>query len=291
MTSWGSATSGKDELTELLKQHYGSAFRDLHGEQQVFELIHSLWEIEQDDYFDNYDVTMLDQLSWEKQRSRRLLKRQVINEFSNKFLFGAGDNDAILDFGNHDSLATSAEPYRIPLADKRIAPHRFLTANYYSQLPYEDQIRRYALLRLALAAYRTEHGSYPNTLQPLAVYFKKNLPKTLRSGRDFAWFPQGLPAKAFVGSPEHPRSIIVIRTGVPVLLPFAVEDVSLALELVSFQLLDKDGQPTEESELGIQLEPVVGGLGEHYLGNACNPYLPPANSQSEKSKSTGNDFP
>ena len=292
VTSWGSAKRAKDELTELLKQHYASAFRDLNGERAVFELVHSLWEIEQDEFFDNYDVTMLDQLPWEQQRSRRLLKRQAINEFSRKFLFGAWGNDTILDFGNHDSSMASVETYRIPLVDKRIAPHRYLKASYYqnSLLPYADQIRRYALLRLALAAYRTEHGSYPDTLQPLNVYFKKNLPTTLRSGRDFAWFPQGLPAKAFVGSPEHPRSIIVIRSDVPVLLPFAVEDTTLTSELVSFQQLDQDGQPTLESELGIQLEP-DGGLGEHYLGGGCDPYLPQPDGPSEKSKSPGSGHP
>lgn len=278
-TSWGSAAKQREELTEQLKQRYGSKFRDLRGEQAVFELIHSLWEIEQGDYLFDWEVSVLDQLLWEEQRSKRLLQRHVINLFSGRFQFGLYDNDSILDMRDMFSRAKSIEPYRIGLADQRRAPLRDSAGSGYYYVDYvkwyREEMRRYALLRLALAAYRAEHDSYPDALQSLASYFKKNLPLTVNKGREYAWYPQGLRSQAFVGWSGKPQLVLNDRFDEPILLPFAVKQ-PLTKELVSFHILDDEGGPQEETDLGIELTPIGGFEVRFWSGNSF--YLPPANN-------------
>ena len=53
-------------------------------------------------------------------------------------------------------------------------------------------VRRYSLLRLGLAAYRIEHGEYPQQLSSLEKYYRGGLPTTAKSNQSVDWFPDGL---------------------------------------------------------------------------------------------------
>ena len=63
-------------------------------------------------------------------------------------------------------------------------------------MSYEERYRA-TLLRMALAGYRLEHGKLPDSLTDLVgTYFKnlETLPRDPFSGRQYVYFPQGVPA-------------------------------------------------------------------------------------------------
>ena len=89
----------------------------------------------------------------------------------------------------------------------------------------EARLRRYTLLRLALAAYGIEKGHYPQRLSELASYFLLGLPKTPDEGRYFGWFPDGLGKKVLAGNWADSLQLVGEKPDAPILLPYPATDI------------------------------------------------------------------
>jgi hypothetical protein len=85
--------------------------------------------------------------------------------------------------------------------DHYLSPPLFLS-NYYwgmqaaDELAEFEQRRRATLILLALVGYRLEHDKLPATLSELVDVYLPELPLDPYSGRDFLYFPDGLPRAA-----------------------------------------------------------------------------------------------
>ena len=100
-----------------------------------------------------------------------------------------------------------------------------------------ETIRRYTMLRLALAAYQIEHDALPESIHDLAVYFDGRLPKTVHLQADFGWLPEGLPIQG-ISTDSHSR--VVLPAKVPLLLPYGISQPIDTSQRVSLPDSDED---------------------------------------------------
>ena len=220
-----------------------NAYRRWGGEAHWFGLNFRFHEIETGS-IDRY-VALDPLMPWEKERCKRVLKREAIREFQRRQAFDgyqtfphptAVSAGELWDHFSRDLLYYGARHQsRRELAGSRAA---------------EETIRRYTMLRLALAAYQVQHDSLPESIHDLAVYFEGSLPTTVYWQADFGWLPEGLPIQGFSDS----YSRVVLPAKVPLLLPYGISqpiDMSQRVSLtdsddnadtgIPVQLIDADG--------------------------------------------------
>lgn len=179
---------------------------------------------------------------WEVQRSKHAVLRQM-NQFKQL----------------EQSVSKLADQPRMRWSSGYIANKRFRYVHDVEKLdhtclfesPVGDpvfdalvkiQLFRYAKLRLALAAYRLEHGEYPNTLGKLAPDYIETVPTDTFVGGNFAYFPEGLEEPAIfnpvpaINRLGNAQSRAVVNSFVEPGTPFLVPWWSPGRYDVSFQL-------------------------------------------------------
>ncbi len=109
----------------------------------------------------------------------------------------------------------------------------------------EARLRRYTLLRLALAMHQIETGEYPQTLYELKKYFANGLPKAPDGGHSFGWFPNGLGKKLFIGD-SNALTMVCDDPNTPILLPYAAVDSD---EVQKRDYVNSDGDPVPADEI------------------------------------------
>lgn len=133
-------------------------------------------------------------------------------------------------------LPATANPQRPPfrIGDVNLRNYDHLEAS--SPVIFADRLwtsaverlilfRRFLLVRLALAAYRLEHKSYPDSLDPLEPYFSQGMPKDPANGQNFVYHSHGLDGYlisqrlggGFRGDETH-----ILKPGQPFLLPTSI---------------------------------------------------------------------
>ena len=129
-------------------------------------------------------------LPWERIRCAALIERQaefLRNDFGR--LYREFANNPIPEnfyIYHHDRFLEQSNKLG------NTSPVAFNLAGEISELFSDLQIRNWLMLRLALLAYHLEHGGYPESLQPLSVYFGSNQPRLLQSlSKVVVYLPRG----------------------------------------------------------------------------------------------------
>ncbi len=96
-----------------------------------------------------------------------------------------------------------------------VAVRHFVASEWWAKDPlYRRETRRRATrLRLALTAYRLQHGTLPNTLEDLVGDYFRCVPGDPYSGRSFSYWPTGLPVAFEIAEPED----FIAQPGQPIL--------------------------------------------------------------------------
>lgn len=105
-----------------------------------------------------------------------------------------------------------------------------------------EVVRRATLIQVALAAYRAEHGTYPDTPAMLAPDFLPAVPMDPFSMQPFRYFPKGLdlPLTGF-NFGEDGQTEKWISAGTPLLWSVGINDVQLTVRQIELW-------PKEESD-------------------------------------------
>lgn len=133
-------------------------------------------------------------LPWEKTREVRLLKQST--HYTLRGLESVRDKlsrgEEIVGYLPRDDW----RPYTNQLRPDHWLSNYVWAGEASAELAEFEERRRATLLLLAIEAYRLEHGELPAELSELAGVYLAEVPLDPYSGRDFLYFPEGIPKPA-----------------------------------------------------------------------------------------------
>lgn len=227
-------TPGQDSAEA---QGLASIYREFGGEQAFMNLQYELADLQEDN--ENHELANLKQfyriMFWEYQRLTKVGQLRALHQYNyvqQKNAIEAERNDRLF---SRDARSYPLETRRftppIPVDEDRMGGNfHYASSNYWMMREIATNVtwRRYALLRLGLAAYKIEHGEYPEKLTQLAPYYQFGLPITT-DGMMFAWFKDGLGFDLIdatyedVDSDEVDSATVIVEGSSPLLLPFSLD--------------------------------------------------------------------
>ena len=264
-------------------------YREFGGERAFMQLQYEIGDLKSDS--PNHELHNFKSpyrlMPWEYQRMLKVgqrWKQQSFNREQNNIGLLAQPNDMPI---QKHQLARLFRNSTVPLIsfDEDRTGGALYPYRYGNDVRDRCTWRRYTLLRLALAAYKIENDRHPDKLAELKPYFKNGFPKTC-DGLSFGWLKEGLEAdlvvgdfspnslanQAILGSVPYARVLYGSRPGLPLLLPFAIDQdklLSNTVEYVDF----KD----EQVKFGIDVDTLKthcqvfmprGGIGWWSVGEA-----------------------
>ena len=214
-------------------------FREFGGEQAFKKMQQEIADLQADN--ENHQLVEIRNgfrlIPWEYQRLTKVSQLRVLRQYEvaqRKIALEATRNNQAFgrDLNNNHTYPTNWQndgPH-IPIDEDRIglgALYAGWNGWVMRQVATNVTWRRYALLRLGLAAYKIEHDSYPDELVQLASYYQNELPLTT-DGMMFAWFKDGMGSDLIratyeSGDFDSLKSAEVLADGnKPLLLPFSL---------------------------------------------------------------------
>lgn len=227
-----SVTEAQQQSTSGVAAYNWNTYTRWGGEAHWFGLNFRFHEIETGS-IDRY-VTLDPFMPWEKERRKRVLKLDAIREFQRSQAFHV---DQTFPHLNYVSAGERWDRFSRDLLCYGVTHLSQRESSLVAGRAAGETIRRYTMLRLALAAYQIEHDALPESIHDLAVYFDGRLPKTVHLQADFGWLPEGLPIQG-ISTDSHSR--VVLPAKVPLLLPYGISQPIDTSQRVSLPDSDED---------------------------------------------------
>jgi len=157
-------------------------------------------------------------------------QRLAIGEFDLQTIISQSHirNDFLISYESVQGVVNEMPRSTPPDEDRMGFPLYSVPFHFAIDVLEEVTWRRYAMLRLGLAAYRREHQQLPDDLLQLTKYYQYGLPTTI-NGMMFAWFKDGLKDNLFesnndLSGAEESEYFHKIADGKrPILLPFPLK--------------------------------------------------------------------
>lgn len=193
-------------------------------------------------------------MPWELERSKRFQKIDSLRQFQNPVLHGIPHNQPL----QRPRFSDTESWDRASIDRRRYGFYHNVDYNYCEseRQALQETIRRYTMLRLALAAYQTENEKLPATVNDLASYFDGRLPKTVFTSANFTWLPDGLPEQGYFQGYSQPP---ILPANVPLLLPYGIVQ---PLDTSKRESFAPDSHNSDETEIGIPINAIDS---DHYL--------------------------